>query len=109
MTIEEGEQAISRIVPEILLVAEKMHPQDFQAWFCGGIITNTIGSLPDSYWDQFKTKHPCRSDFRLKPKPRIFYIEVWKESPDQGQITGRVFQTIVGASGKYIKVQEVIE
>lgn len=47
--------------------------------------------------------------YRLKPKPRIFYIEVWRESPDQDQITGRAFQTIVGASGKYIKVQEVIE
>lgn len=52
-------EARDRILGDILKVASKVHPQEFQAWFLGGILANVLGEMPDEYWSLFKKKEAC--------------------------------------------------
>lgn len=40
-------------------MARVMTPQEWQTWFCGAVIANVVGNLPDEYWKEAKVKVPC--------------------------------------------------
>lgn len=51
---------ISRpIVGAILEVARHNEPETFSAFFCGGVIANVLGNLPEDYWQKFRQIEPC--------------------------------------------------
>lgn len=53
------EEVVKLIVERCLGVASVNPPSEFAAWFCGGIIANVIGNLPDEYWEKMSTPVPC--------------------------------------------------
>jgi len=58
MTEKDRKLAIQII--EILVEATKdKHPQEFKAFFMGGIVTNLFGSMSDRYWQEFIKPEPC--------------------------------------------------
>lgn len=40
-------------------VGRDMHPQEFKAFLCGGIIANVVGNMSDDYWREFVKVEPC--------------------------------------------------
>lgn len=48
------------IVAAIMAVARSNEPDKFAAFFCGGVIANVVGNLPEDYWVEFrKSVLPC--------------------------------------------------
>lgn len=47
------------VVPAVLEVAKTLPPEEFKAWFCGGLITNVVGNLPEDYWAKMMPSEPC--------------------------------------------------
>ena len=60
MTSTEKGKEIRRLTREMLAVAEKSHPLDFQA-FMGAIMANVSGALPRPYWDRMMKTFPCET------------------------------------------------
>jgi len=58
MTSTEQGKEIRRLTREMLNVAEKSHPLDFGA-FCGALLANVSGALPDPYWNKMMNIGPC--------------------------------------------------
>lgn len=47
------------VVKELVKLSRNSTPQSFKAFFMGAIVTNTIGNLPESYWQEFIKAEPC--------------------------------------------------
>jgi hypothetical protein len=45
-----AEQAAKVIYASIKEQSRSLPPEQFMAFFCGGIISNVVGNLPDEFW-----------------------------------------------------------
>jgi hypothetical protein len=47
------------VVASMLAIARENKPEDFRAYFIGGIVANVVGVLPADYWKEFIDVGPC--------------------------------------------------
>ena len=47
------------LVSQLLGYAAGMHPQEFKAFFLGGIVTNVVANLPEGYFEELAKTKPC--------------------------------------------------
>jgi hypothetical protein len=42
-----------------LLEFAAIHPRAFRNFFCGAIVANVVGNMPDEHWAKFSKMEPC--------------------------------------------------
>lgn len=60
MNPPQAEKAdMRKIVSYLLNRAARETPQEFKAFFLGGVVSNTVAHLPDEYFEQLVRTEPC--------------------------------------------------
>lgn len=50
---------IATLVKSLLVMASHMPAAEFRAALLGGVLANTLGSLPDNYFETLLANQPC--------------------------------------------------
>lgn len=53
------EKNAKKLTELLLTEARNMPPQEFAAFFCGGLIANVVGNMTENYWREFSKIEPC--------------------------------------------------
>lgn len=88
-----AQQLAQTTVSQLLGLARTSDPQHFKAYFCGAIIANVVGNLPDDYWQKLIVREPCDRagcDCHLMSDPVIEALKIVRADHEKHTIRTRV-------------------
>ena len=59
ITMNTPDERAEAVVKFLLKMARENRPEHFKAFFVGGVLANTVGSLPDDYWREMMKSEIC--------------------------------------------------